>query len=255
MEKRVSTVEHWDKCWDESNLQYINKITDELELLSPAGKIVCEIGAGSGATAIKLSELGAKVFCIDYSQKSIDLIKKNAAQNGASVFCVKADAFALPFKTEVFDICYHQGFLEHFRDTSVLLSEQNRILKKKGYLLVDVPQKYSLYTVKKKILIFLGKWFAGWETEFSINRLKKVLGNAGFCTIKSFGRYHIRNIDKIQKHFLGRTYLSASLEKLYSRTIISLENSCVGVHTAFAIGVIARKNNLELKFSCKNTHC
>lgn len=241
MEKRVSTVEHWDKCWNESNLQYINKITDELELLSPAGKTVCEIGAGSGATAIKLSQLGAKVFCIDYSQKSIDLIKKNAAQSNATVFCVKADAFALPFKTDVFDICYHQGFLEHFRETSVLLGEQNRILKKNGYLLVDVPQKYSLYTVKKKLLIFLGKWFAGWETEFSINRLNKVLSKAGFCTVKSFGRYHIRNIDKIQKHFFGRTYLPAPLEKLYSRIINTLENSWFGVYTAFTIGVIARK--------------
>jgi len=241
MKKRVSTVEHWDKCWDASNLDYINKITDELELLHPADKMVCEIGAGSGATAIKMQELGAKVFCIDYSQKSIDLIKKNAAQSGAVVYCVKADAFALPFKTDIFDICYHQGFLEHFRDISVLLSEQNRILKKGGYLLADVPQKYSLYTIKKKILILLGKWFAGWETEFSIDRLKKVLSSAGFCMVKSFGRYHIRNIDKIQKHFLGRTYLPVSLEKLYSRIIISLENSIVGVYTAFAIGVIAQK--------------
>jgi ubiquinone/menaquinone biosynthesis C-methylase UbiE len=207
----------------------------------PTGKIVCEIGAGSGATAIKLSQMGAKVYCIDYSQKSIELIKKNAAQCGATVFCIKADAFALPFKTGVFDICYHQGFLEHFRDISILLSEPNRILKQNGYLLVDVPQKYSLYTVKKKLLIFLGKWFAGWETEFSINRLKKVLGNAGFSPEKSFGRYHIRNIDKIQKHFLGRTYLPVSLEKLYSRIINVLENSWFGVYTAFTIGVLARK--------------
>jgi ubiquinone/menaquinone biosynthesis C-methylase UbiE len=185
--------------------------------------------------------MGARVTCIDYSQNAVQLIEKNAAINHVSLFCVKADAFALPFKERSFDICFHQGFLEHFRETSVLLSEQYRILKKDGILLVDVPQTFSFYTLKKTILIIIGKWFAGWETQFSKGNLKKVLGNAGFSFVRAFGRYHMRNIDRIQKKILGKIIIPQVIEKTYYRLVTILENSTIGCYTAFALGMIVKK--------------
>ncbi len=241
MEKRESTVKHWDDFWSGGNLEYVNKITDELEKESLPGKRVLEIGAGSGSTSIALAKMGARAFCIDYSQNAVHLIVKNAALNAVPLFCIKADAFALPFKNESFDICFHQGFLEHFRETDGLLAEQNRILKKEGILLVDVPQTISFYTVKKKLLIATGKWFAGWETQFSRARLRKTMEKAGFSFVRAFGRYHFRNIDRIQMRLIGKTVVPRAVEKAYYRLITLIESTIVGCYTAFALGIIVKK--------------
>ena len=34
--------------------------------------------------------------------------------------------------------------------------------------MLNVPQTYSFYTIKKHIRMMRGKWTPGWETEYSI---------------------------------------------------------------------------------------
>jgi ubiquinone/menaquinone biosynthesis C-methylase UbiE len=242
MAQRTSTVSHWDAYWEKSNLQYVNKIVEELgKTGSFKGKRILEIGAGSGATSIKLAQEGGTVFCLDYSRKAIDVIRQNALSAQTRILCVLADANALPFASNSFDICFHQGFLEHFTDVSQMLNEQHRVVRDKGVLCADVPQRYSLYSLKKHVLILLGKWFAGWETEFTLGGLRKLLETHGFCYQWGYGRFHVRNIDRIQKRFLGRTILPLWAEKAYYMSVQKIENTFFGTHTAFSIGVIAKK--------------
>ena|GEM_PF-6113753 len=85
-----------------------------------------------------------------------------------------------------FDLIFHQGFLEHFREPGLILAEQYRVLKRGGYILVDVPQKYCLYTVRKQIAIKRGTWFAGWETQFGPRELEKLLRQAGFNIVSAY---------------------------------------------------------------------
>jgi len=56
-------------------------------------------------------------------------------------------------------------------------------------LLVDVPQRYHIYTLIKHFLIFFNKWFAGWETEFSIKQLKKLVIQSGFTIRHEYGSW------------------------------------------------------------------
>ena len=242
MAQKTSTVTHWDNYWEKGNLEYINKIVEELEKTGTlTGKKILEIGAGSGATSIKLAQEGATVFCLDYSPKAIDVIRQNARSAETRVLCVLADANALPFGKNSFDICFHQGFLEHFTDVTNMLGEQHRVVRDRGILCADVPQRYSLYSLKKHVLILLGKWFAGWETEFTIGGLRHLLEKSGFCYQWGYGRFHVRNIDRIQKRLLGKTVLPPWVEKAYYMIIQRIENTFLGTHTAFSIGVIAEK--------------
>jgi ubiquinone/menaquinone biosynthesis C-methylase UbiE len=242
MASKQSTVSHWDAYWQNSNLEFVNKIVEELEKTGPlAGKTVLEIGAGSGATSIRLAQLGGRLVCLDYSRNAINVIRRNAQDAHAAVACVLADAHALPFKDSTIDICFHQGFLEHFRELGGMLSEQHRTLKPGGVLLADVPQRYALYALKKRLLIAFGKWFAGWETDFSMGGLRRLVCGFGFAFGWGYGRFHIRNIDRIQKRLLGRTILPAWFEKLYYRIVTALENTFWGTHTAFSIGIIVKK--------------
>ncbi len=204
---------------------------------------VLEVGAGSGATSIRLAQEGAKPVCLDYSDKAISLIIENARHAEVSLTAIQADAHHLPFANNTFDICFHQGVLEHFHAPEKLLQEQYRILKNKGIILIDVPQKYSYYTLKKRIKMVHGTWFTGQETEYSLSELVTLVSRIGFKVVNRFGRYHFRNLDRVQRHFFKRILLPSKLENIYYRTICRIENSLVGCYTAFSIGIIAQKNS------------
>jgi SAM-dependent methyltransferase len=75
---------------------------------------------------------------------------------------------------------FHQGLLEHFRDPLLLVRENYRVIRPGGHCLIDVPQRYHIYTVVKHALIGLNRWFAGWETEFSPGQLARLMRSAGF---------------------------------------------------------------------------
>lgn len=192
---KSSTLNHWEKFWE--NKKIINqvystgdRIYSNLKLLTEfKGKKILEVGAGSGRDSFRLVYDEAQVFVLDYSPKALNIIKKLNDQNGASVNCLQADALKMPVPNESFDIVFHQGLLEHFRDPLPLLQENYRILKPGGLLLVDVPQRYHIYTLIKHTLILFNKWFAGWETEFSIKQLKQLMEQVGFTTKKEYGNW------------------------------------------------------------------
>jgi len=66
-----------------------------------------------------------------------------------TVHPVCADACRMPFREGAFDLVFHQGLMEHFRDPAPLLRENARVLKRGGHLLVDVPQRFHVYTLAK----------------------------------------------------------------------------------------------------------
>ncbi len=241
MVKKQSERECWDKYWDNNNLLYVNKIVEMLEPHLTSKTKIIEIGAGSGATSLKFAEYNANVTSFDYSQSAVNLIARNAKNQNAKMNIVQGDAFNLPFESESFNICFHQGLIEHFTNPLPMLMEQKRILKKDGLLLIQVPQRYSLMTIQKHILISMNKWFAGWETEFSVLELKRLLRKAGFLPVKSAGMFRIRNLDRIQMIFLKKRLLPSSIENAYHKAMIAMEDSFIGPWIANGLIVLSRK--------------
>ena len=145
-----------------------------------SGKRVLEVGAGTGRDGLRLLDAGAEVFLVDYAEHSLLLIKDVCRRANKRVFLVKGDALALPFRNDRFDVVFHQGLLEHFRDPKPLLGENYRVLRPAGLCLIDVPQKFHVYTLIKHVFIWFNAWFAGWETEFSVRSLGELLRSVGF---------------------------------------------------------------------------
>jgi len=56
---------------------------------------------------------------------------------------------------------------------------------------VDVPQTFHLYTAMKRTLIGLGKWFAGWETQFTPGELERLVGAAGLTVRRTYGEWMV----------------------------------------------------------------
>ena len=194
---RESTKEHWRSYWQvhsDADELYSNegRVVDSIARACPVeGRRVLEVGAGSGRDSVTLVGMGARVFVLDYVEGSLSVVRKEAAKSGVEVLLVCGDATRMPFRDGSFDVAFHQGLLEHFRDPGPLLDENRRVLAKGGTLLVDVPQKYHVYTLVKHVLIPLGKWFAGWETEYTVAGLERLVASHGFSIVFSYGDWMV----------------------------------------------------------------
>ncbi len=191
---RISEKKHWSDFWDESG--DVSDVYDNEGRVSKhfsavrgfKGLKILEVGAGTGRDGIYMSRQGAMVVSLDYSLSSLRMIRGQVSEQDNVGLCC-GDAFNLPFMEGTFDLVFHQGLLEHFRNPQDMITEHHRVLKKGGYILVDVPQRWHYYTLIKHLFIMIGKWFAGWETEFSPRELENILREGSFEIVKTYGEW------------------------------------------------------------------
>lgn len=175
----------WDELWRRRKRLYVYR--DVLKVAESflgglEGKSILEVGCGRGATLLEFARRGANVVGLDYSTEALAICEKLKMSNGIAgkAFFVNADASKIPFPSDSFDFVFSVGLIEHFQDPRAILAEQHRVLRSNGYLLVKVPQKYSIYTALKKVIMRFGKWpYGGWETEFSDQELSALVSEVG----------------------------------------------------------------------------
>lgn len=214
-----------------------------------AGTRVLEVGAGSGRDSAALARAGARVFLLDAAAGALELAARaEEGLRGRSL--IRADGLTSPFPDATFDVVFHQGLLEHFPDPLPLLLENRRILKPDGILLVDVPQTFHPWTVLKKALIAVDRWFAGWETQYTPPGLERIVRQAGFETLATYGDW----MNPSLAYRLVRQALLAGglrlplqppgvpgLRELRRRFHDAALRRRVALFTASTVGVVARK--------------
>lgn len=255
---RQSTKSNWENFWkSKASVHEVYSNADRIlrnliAVTDLKGKHVLEVGAGTGRDSLRLVKLGAVVFQIDYAESSLAIIRSISKEEGISVHAVQGDAFALPFGDHSFDIVFHQGLLEHFgeNDARKLLRENIRVVKPGGLLLVDVPQRYHIYTIFKHILILIGRWFAGWEREFSVRELKWVVEGEGVQVIHTYGEWMYPSLfyrairealRKMNVYLPLQPRLFRPLSNLRASIRSRLWHTSLALYTSISIGVIARK--------------
>lgn len=248
----------WDRFWTrERRIDEVYHNDDRIpvnlrRVMDVKDKKVLEVGAGTGRDSLELQKQGAEIYILDYVRSSLSIVHQVFQKNQQPVHLILGDGTLMPFPDDSFDVVFHQGLLEHFRDPLPLLLENIRVLKPGGMLLVDVPQKYHLYTVIKHILIWMGKWFAGWEKEYSICELEALLERKNLTVIHKYGAW--MNPSLLYR-MLREAFLRLGIKlPLYPKSLWlfglirrklrerMLHNS-LSFYTFMCIGVIAKKTD------------
>lgn len=220
--------ELWNSIWlNNKDILFHETVIYQIAKLRP-GSTILEVGAGSGADLLELKKLGYKVTFSDNSSISIKKIVKIDPQ----LKTVKCDARHLPFSSRTYDLVYCLGLLEHFsyKDRQKIITELFRVSKK--YILIDVPQSYTLTSIIKKTLMAFGKWEYGDEIEFSYKKLNNEINETikeNKCVYSIYGRELIPLPRNLKNKFFLR------LPKIIRETYITLINElyyfcgCLGV--------------------------
>ncbi|MBI4530923.1 MAG: class I SAM-dependent methyltransferase [Candidatus Latescibacteria bacterium] len=255
---KASLRSHWETFWQRKhNVRevYSNgmRISRNLTLITDLhGKKVLEVGAGTGRDGFNLVRYSAEIYQLDYAESSLKIMKQLAAEKGIITHLINGDAFRLPFRDNSFDTVFHQGLLEHFRTSRAeeILKENVRVLKPGGILLVDVPQRYHIYTLMKHILIAFNAWFAGWERGFSIRELQEEIRKQGLQIVHSYGEWMYPSLfyRVLREVFLKigvklplYPQLFQPLTELRRRTRERLMRYHCSFYTYISIGVLGRK--------------
>ena len=115
------------------------------------GKKILDAGCGSGIFMIDFIKKGAFVVGIDYSQKMLDLARKEltAHKIPKNKYVLKlADATSLPFKDNEFDLILATGLTDYLTDQQdeKFVEEASRVLKKNGSLIISFSVKNSPFS-------------------------------------------------------------------------------------------------------------
>ncbi|MBD3379387.1 MAG: methyltransferase domain-containing protein [Candidatus Omnitrophica bacterium] len=118
-----------DKKGYEHNLSVHSEFLEEI--LKAAPSRVLEVGSGSGTMASFLSSRIDEVVSVDNDRRVLERARENNRKFNGSAEFLKSDAFALPFGRDRFDLCFSQGFFEHFSDDDIqaLVREQLRVAR------------------------------------------------------------------------------------------------------------------------------
>jgi SAM-dependent methyltransferase len=118
-----------------------------------------EIGTGTGLHSVFISYFGVQVIAIDQDKKVIKMALTNVHRYKAKdVIFVVADALYLPFRNQVFDLCFSQGLLEHFDDNTIrnIVSETLRAAQK---IMFSVPSvNYPTHDLGNERLLTPYRW-------------------------------------------------------------------------------------------------
>ena len=105
-----------------------------------------EIGAGTGYFSLNLLQSGVirSVTCTDISPGMLETLEDNARRLGLSVETEPADAEALPFADESFDLVLGHAVLHHLPGLGRAFSELHRVLRPGGRMaFAGEPSRYG----------------------------------------------------------------------------------------------------------------
>ena len=133
----IRVQDYFEACTAPEN-RFILKHMGEI-----AGKRLLDLGCGAGENSVYFAKKGARCVACDYSPGMVEVALELAAANGVEIEGCTANAIALDFPDNTFDIVYASNLLHHLPDPQACIREMHRVLKPGGKACFWDPLKHN----------------------------------------------------------------------------------------------------------------
>jgi len=152
-----------------------------------------DVGCKFGQFLIDINNKFDKAYGVDLSGKALIIAQENVDAKNLSkkILFKKANLEkGLPFNKKYFDLVTCLAVVEHLFDPQKAILEMGRVIKKGGYLIIEVP---NLAWLPRRMALFFGGrprtsfapgWDGGHVSYFTFGSLRKLLENSGFKVLK-----------------------------------------------------------------------
>ena len=107
------------------------------------GKRLLDLGCGAGENSVYFAKKGAHCVATDYSPGMVEVALQLADRYGVKIEGRTANAMALEFPDNTFDLVYASNLLHHIPDPETALKEMHRVLKPGGKACFWDPLKHN----------------------------------------------------------------------------------------------------------------
>jgi ubiquinone/menaquinone biosynthesis C-methylase UbiE len=107
------------------------------------GKLLLDIGCGSGTSGAMFSYFGANYVGVDHSRHAALHTLRHLRAVGGNGFAVQGNAEALPIKDSAIDVVYSNGVLHHTPNFLGAMDEAYRVLKPGGAAIIALYATHS----------------------------------------------------------------------------------------------------------------
>ena len=156
----------------------VEKVIDIAKIKN--GYRVLDVGCGLGGTIKLLNEefSNCEFVGVNIDDRQIEIARENSvAKNGNSIEFIKADACALPFSGEKFDIIICVESIFHFKDRRIFFQECRRVLKADGRLIISdfvpIRKLSSVLNLFERGFNFVSRAYGEVNIDISISRYRK----------------------------------------------------------------------------------
>ena len=137
--------ERYERGRDAGYHALVDALTVDLVRRYARGKDVLEVGCGTGLILKEVARDARRAAGADLSGGML----RHARERGLGV--AQADATAIPFASEAFDVVCAFKVLPHVPDLSAALAEMSRVLRPGGHLLAEFYNRWSLRYLLKRL--------------------------------------------------------------------------------------------------------
>lgn len=204
--------------------QNLNYRKGVIGLVPDDSKWILDIGFCWGAYLFPLARMyrGSNVFGVDHpNQKQFiekESFKKYQKQYNVQTYQIDISQKPLPFDDDYFDTILFSETIEHIQPNKLdfVLSEINRVLKKKGILIITTP---NLVSFVHRVRMLLGQDF-----DWDISSIPKFSGTYGH--VREYSEKELRNIMKTNGFRVKKVYFK---NITYGVLLLDLLNNFVGL--------------------------